>query len=151
LAGEAPGMLQNGRIDAFFATTEHPNDLIKEAFGGSRKVHFVPIVNTRRNLLRFPYYIQTRIPVQFYPGAAHQEDVETIGYNVSLVASARVPNDLVSGILGEVFDNIDRLRELHPAYRNLTKEDMTEGMYRMIHRGALYYYMKNGYRLSCCF
>jgi TRAP transporter TAXI family solute receptor len=151
LAGEAPGMLQNGRIDAFFATTEHPNDLIKEAFGGSRKVHFVPIVNTRRNLLRFPYYIQTRIPVQFYPGAAHQEDVETIGYKVSLVASARVPNDLVSGILGEVFDNIDRLRELHPAYRNLTKEDMTEGMYRMIHRGALYYYMKNGYRLSCCF
>lgn len=107
--------------------------------------------NARRILLRFPYYIQTRIPVQFYPGAANQEDVETIGYKISLVSSARVPNDLVSGILGEVFDNIEPLRELNPAYRSLTKEDMTEGMYRMIHRGALYYYMKNGYRLGCCF
>lgn len=151
LAAHAPGMLQDGRIDAFFVTTEHPNDLVKAAFGGNRKVRFVPITNARRILLRFPYYIQTRIPVQFYPGTANQEDVETIGYKISLVASARVPNDLVSGILGEVFDNIETLRELNPAYRYLTKEDMTEGMYRMIHRGALYYYMKNGYRLSCCF
>jgi hypothetical protein len=148
---DAPAMLKDGRIDAFFATTEHPNDLVKSALGGNRRVRFVPITNARRILLRFPYYIQTRIPVQFYPGAANQEDVETIGYKISLVSSARVPNDLVSGILGEVFDNIEPLRELNPAYRSLTKEDMTEGMYRMIHRGALYYYMKNGYRLGCCF
>jgi TRAP transporter TAXI family solute receptor len=150
-AADAPGMLQDGRIDAFFVTTEHPNDLIKTAFAGTRKVRFVPITNARRILLRFPYYIQTRIPVALYPGAANRENVETIGYKISLVTSARVPNSLVSGILGGVFDNIERLRGLHPAYRSLTKEDMTEGMYRMIHRGALYYYMKNGYRLSCCF
>jgi len=150
-AGDAPGLLQSGRIDAFFATTEHPNDLVRAAFTGSRKVRFVPITNVRRILLRFPYYIQTRIPTQSYPGGANREDVPSIGYKISLVTSARVPNDLVSGILGEVFDNIEGLRELHPAYRSLTKETMTEGMYRMIHRGALYYYMKNGYRLSCCF
>jgi len=150
-AADAPGMLQDGRIHAFFVTTEHPNDLIKAAFAGSRKVRFVPITKARKILLRFPYYVQTRIPVEFYPGAANRENVETIGYKISLVTSARVPNSLVSGILGGVFDNIERLRGLHPAYRSLTKEDMTEGMYRMIHRGALYYYMKNGYRLSCCF
>lgn len=148
---DAPAILQDGRIDAFFCTTEHPNDLLKAAFGGNRKLRFVPITNARRILLRFPYHIQTRIPVQFYPGAANREDVETIGYKISLVTSARTPDDLVSAILAEVFDNIDRLREQHPAYRSLTKEDMTEGMYRMIHRGALYYYMKHGYRLSCCF
>jgi len=50
-----------------------------------------------------------------------------------------------------LLSRVDEDRGLHPAYRALTKEDMTEGMYRMIHRGALYYYMKNGYRLSCCF
>jgi len=151
VAADAPGMLQEGRIDAFFVTTEHPNDRIKAAFAGNRKVHFVPITKVRRILLRFPYYIETGIPAKFYPGATHREDVDTIGFKISLVTSARVPNNLVSGILGEVFDNIERLRELHPAYRSLTREDMTEGMYRMIHRGALYYYMKNGYRLSCCF
>jgi len=148
---DAPGMLKDDRIDAFFVTTEHPNDRIKTAFDGGRKVRFVPITNARRILLRFPYYIQTTIPAECYPGAANREDTQTIGYKISLVTSARVPNNQVSGILGEVFDSIEALRELHPAYRSLTREDMTEGMYRMIHRGALYYYMKNGYRLSCCF
>jgi len=150
-AADAPGMLQEGRIDAFFYTAEHPNDNIRTATTGKRKVHFVPIADVRRLLLRFPYYIRTKIPVKFYPGAANLEDVETIGYKISLVASAKAPNKLVSSILGEVFDNIESFRGLHPAYQSLTKEDMTEGMYQMIHRGALYYYMKNGYRLSCCF
>ncbi len=64
---DAPGMLQDGRIDAFFVTTEHPNDRIKTAFDGSRKVRFVPITNARRILLRFPYYIQTTIPAESPP------------------------------------------------------------------------------------
>jgi hypothetical protein len=149
-AANAPGMLQEGRIDAFFYTAEHPNEDIRTATTGRRKVHFVPVANARRLLLQFPYYIRTKIPVKFYPGATNREDVETIGYKISFVASAKVPNKLVSSILGEVFDNIESLRELHPAYRGLTKEDMTEGMYKMIHRGALNYYMKNGFRLSCC-
>jgi TRAP transporter TAXI family solute receptor len=156
LPADAPGMLQGGRIDAFFVTTEHPNDRIKATFAGRRRVHFVSITNVRRILLRFPYYIRTSIPVGSYPGAAYfdsadPEDVQSIGYKISLVTSARVSNDLVSGILKGVFDHVETLRGLHPAYRSLTREYMTEGMYRMIHRGALYYYMKNGYRLSCCF
>ncbi|UCF03287.1 MAG: TAXI family TRAP transporter solute-binding subunit, partial [Deltaproteobacteria bacterium] len=42
-AAEAPGLLQDGRIDAFFYTVGHPSGAIKEATAGRRKVHFVPI------------------------------------------------------------------------------------------------------------
>jgi len=147
----APGMLQDGRIDAFFYTTAHPHDTIRTATIGKRKVHFVPITSVRKLLLRSPYYVQTRIPVKLYPEATNLEDVKTIGYKISLVASSKAPNNLVYAILEDVFDNIENLRELHPVYQSLTKEDMTEGMYRMIHRSALYYYMRNGFRLSCCF
>ena len=36
-AAEAPGLLQDGRIDAFFYTVGHPSGAIKEATAGKRK------------------------------------------------------------------------------------------------------------------
>ena len=43
-AAEAPGVLLDGRIDAFFYTVGHPSGAFKEATAGTRKVSFVPIV-----------------------------------------------------------------------------------------------------------
>ncbi|MGD8500158.1 MAG: TAXI family TRAP transporter solute-binding subunit, partial [Phycisphaerales bacterium] len=42
-AVEAPGLLQDERIDAFFYTVGHPNSNIKEATSGRIKVFIVPI------------------------------------------------------------------------------------------------------------
>ncbi|UCH36852.1 MAG: C4-dicarboxylate ABC transporter substrate-binding protein, partial [Armatimonadota bacterium] len=42
-AAEAPGLLQDGRIDAFFYTVGHPNGNIKEATSGRIKVRIVDI------------------------------------------------------------------------------------------------------------
>jgi TRAP transporter TAXI family solute receptor len=147
----APAMLEDGRIEAYFVTAEHPNDNVRTATTGSRNVRFVPITNVASLLRRHPYYIRTKIPLEMYPGVANREDVDTIGYKISLVASKRTPRELVSSILGEVFDNIEILRDMHPSYQSLTKPYMTEGMYQVIHPGALIYYMKNGFRLRCCF
>lgn len=148
---EASRMLQEGEIDAFFSMTEHPNAAIKSATSGNRKVRFVPITGVEGLLLKVPYYVRTKISVNLYPGAGNREDVETIGYKLSLCTSANASNKLVTGILAAVFDNIEDLKELHPAYQSLAKNELTEGMFRMIHPGAKHYYAKNGYRLSCCF
>jgi TRAP-type uncharacterized transport system substrate-binding protein len=40
-AAEAPGLLQDGRIDAFFYTVGHPSGAYKEATAGATKVRFV--------------------------------------------------------------------------------------------------------------
>ncbi len=150
-AREASRTLQEGGIDAFFSVTEHPNDGIRSATSGKRKVRFVPIADVEGLLLKVPYYVLTRIPVNPYPGAANREDVQTIGHKISLVTSTKTPNKVVRSLLGEVFDNFEKFKELHPAYRSLTKKEMTQGMYRMIHPGAKIWYMKHGYPLSCCF
>jgi TRAP transporter TAXI family solute receptor len=49
-AAEAPGLIQDGRIDAAFYTVGHPSGYYKEATSGVRKVKFVPIekVDVRR-------------------------------------------------------------------------------------------------------
>jgi TRAP transporter TAXI family solute receptor len=148
---DAPGMLEDGRIEAWFVTSEHPNDKVKKATTLSRNVRFVPITNVASLLRRRPYYVRAKIPMEMYPGAVNREDVDTIGYKISIVASERTPREVVSSMLGEVFDNIEILRDMHPSYQQLTKLYMTEGMYQIIHKGALGYYMRNGFRLRCCF
>lgn len=143
-AAEAPGLLQDGRIDAFFYTVGHPSGAIKEATAGRRKVHFVPITGVDKLLQKYPYYAKAMIPIKLYPGATNTEDVQTFGVKATFVTSAKVPDQVVYAITKEVFDNFEDFKKLHPAYQVLTKENMLEGMSAPIHPGAMKYYKEAG-------
>jgi len=81
-AVEAPGLLQDGRLDAFFYTVGHPNGNIKEATAGRIKVFIISIKgrDIDEMLKKYPYYSKSTIPHSFYPYALNTEDVETF-YN----------------------------------------------------------------------
>jgi hypothetical protein len=143
-AAEAPGLLQDGRIDAFFYTVGHPSGAIKEATAGRRKVHFVPITGVEKLLKKYPYYAKAFIPIKLYPGATNTEDVQTFGVKATFVTSAKVPDRVVYAITKEVFDNFEDFKKLHPAYQVLTKQNMLEGMSAPIHPGAMKYYKEAG-------
>jgi hypothetical protein len=143
-AAEAPGLLQDGRIDAFFYTVGHPSGAIKEATAGRRKVHFVPITGVDKLLKKYPYYAKALIPIKLYPGATNTKDVQTFGVKATFVTSAKVPDRVVYAITKEVFDNFEAFKKLHPAYQVLTKENMLEGMSAPIHPGAMKYYKEAG-------
>ena len=143
-AAEAPGLLQDGRIDAFFYTVGHPNGNIKEATSGKRKVHFVPITGVEQLLMKYPYYARAVIPIKLYPGATNKGDVETFGVKATFVTSTNVPEGVVYAITKEVFENLDEFKSLHPAYQVLTKKNMLEGMSAPIHPGALKYFKEAG-------
>jgi TRAP transporter TAXI family solute receptor len=143
-AAEAPGLLQDGRIDAFFYTVGHPSGAIKESTAGRRKVHFVPITGVDKLLKKYPYYAKAFIPIKLYPGATNTKDVETFGVKATFVTSAKVPDRVVYAITKEVFDNFEAFKKLHPAYQVLTKQNMLEGMSAPIHPGAMKYYKEAG-------
>ncbi|MFH1314292.1 MAG: TAXI family TRAP transporter solute-binding subunit [Candidatus Eisenbacteria bacterium] len=145
-AVEAPGLLQDERLDAFFYTVGHPNGNIKEATSGRIKVRIVPIRGAGiENLLReFPYYAVSVIPQSFYPYALNKEDIRTIGVKATFVTSRNVSEDIVYAITREVFENLEDFRTLHPAYEVLTPANMLEGLSAPIHRGALKYYREAG-------
>jgi len=145
-AAEAPGLLQDGRIDAFFYTVGHPSGAIKEATAGRRKVRIVPIQGPELDALlkKYPYYAKAIIPIKFYPGATNKEDVPTFGVKATFVTSAKVPEDVVYAIVKEVFDNFEAFKKLHPAYSVLTKESMLEGLSAPLHPGAVKYYKEVG-------
>ena len=143
-AAEAPGLLQDGRIDAFFYTVGHPSGAIKEATAGRRKVHFVPLTGLDTLLSKYPYYAKAQIPIKLYPGATNQSDTDTFGVKATFVTSAKVPERVVYAITKEVFDNFEDFKKLHPAYEVLTKQNMLEGMSAQIHPGAMKYFKEAG-------
>jgi len=145
-AVEAPGLLQDERIDAFFYTVGHPNGNIKESTSGRIKVGIVPIKGPEIETLleKFPYYAPARIPRKFYPNAINTTDIETIGVKATFVTSEKIGKNIVYAFTKEIFENLEEFKELHPAYQVLTKENMLKGLSAPIHKGALKYYKEAG-------
>jgi len=143
-AAEAPGLIQDGRLDAAFYTVGHPSGYYKEATAGKRKVKFIPITNIEGLLKKYPYYAKSVTRIEDYPTAENDKDIPTFGVKATFVTSANVPDDVVYAITKEVFDNFEDFKKLHPAYAGLTKESMLEGLSAPIHPGALKYYKEVG-------
>lgn len=145
-AVEAPGLLQDERLDAFFFTVGHPNGTIKEATSGRIKVRIVSIIGNRIDtmLSEYPYYARSIIPQSFYPNAVNTQDIKTIGVKATIVTSKNVDEDIVYAITKEVFENLEEFKSLHPAFEVLTKENMLEGLTAPIHKGAIRYYKEAG-------
>ena len=145
-AAEAPKMLQDGRIDAFFYTVGHPSGAFKEATSGRRKVRFIPIDGPELDALlaEYPYYAKSVIEMANYPQAVNDSDVNSFGVKATFVTSADVPEDVVYAITKEIFENLEEFKKLHPAYSVLTKENMMEGLSAPIHPGAMKYYKEAG-------
>jgi hypothetical protein len=105
-ASEAPKMLQDGRIDAYFYTVGHPSGSFKEATAGKRKVKFIPIENVDELLAKYSYYAKSCIPAVYYPNAANTTDTNTYGVKATFCTSANVSDDIVYAITKEVFENL---------------------------------------------
>ena len=145
-AVEAPGLLQDERIDAFFYTVGHPNGNIKESTAGRIKVKIIPITGPEidKMLEEYSYYAKSVIPKEFYPYSLNDEDIKTIGVKATFVTSVNVDEKIVYAMTKEVFENLEEFKKLHPAYKVLTRENMMDGLSAPIHEGALRYFQEIG-------
>ncbi|OPZ20106.1 MAG: NMT1/THI5 like protein [candidate division BRC1 bacterium ADurb.BinA364] len=145
-AGDAPDLLRDSRIDAFFYTVGHPNGTIKEATAGKRKAVIVPIDGIGNLIDTHPYYAPAEIDLSHYEQAANAADGKTPTFAVKavLLTSAQVPDDIVYAITKEVFDNLEQFKTLHEAFADLTREGMLLGLTAPIHPGAMRYFKESG-------
>ena len=141
---EVSGVLRKGGIDAFFYTAGHPNINLLDATTSRRRVHFVPITEVNKLLMKYPYYTKAVVPKKFYPRATNAGDVKTFGVKATFVTSAKVPDRVVYTITKQVFDSIESYRTLHPVFAELTREKMLECLAAPIHPGAQKYYDEVG-------
>ncbi len=144
-ADDAPRMLQEGKIDAFFYTVGHPTAAIIEATSGKRKVSIIPMpVVANKLTAAYPYYTKTKIFIEDYRGAVNKFDADTFGVKATLVTSAKASNMLVYTITKEIFENINFFKSLHIAFQNLDKKEMLQNLTAPIHPGAMRYYKEAG-------
>ncbi|MDU9003318.1 TAXI family TRAP transporter solute-binding subunit [Sedimentitalea todarodis] len=144
-AAEQAAALCDNQIDAMIYTVGHPSGSIQEASTACDSV----LVNVTgeaidKLIADNSYYRTATIPGGMYRGT--DEDVTTFGVGATFVTSANVSDEAVYAVVASVFDNFDDFKKLHPAFANLTPEEMaTAGLSAPLHPGAAKYYKEKGW------
>lgn len=137
---KVPELIQTNQLDAAFITAGHPTDYFKAICSGPAKVHFIPVIQIDTLLKKYPYYIETSIPMSVYPSHNNQPDVQTFGVKSILMTSDHANEHAIYLITKEIFSKIKQFNKFHPAYATLSPRYMIEGLTAPIHPGALKYY-----------
>ncbi len=143
-ADEHGAALCDNKIDAFFYGVGHPSANIQDPITvcGAKLVSITgPAVD--KLVAERPYYAKVNIPGGLYAG--NPDPTPTYGVLATLVASTRVPDDVVYNVVKAVFENFDEFKRLHPAFENLDPKDMIKnGNSAPLHDGAAKYYKEKG-------
>lgn len=143
-AAEQSAALCDNQIDAMVYTVGHPSGSIQEATTACDSV-LVEVSGDAVTALvdEFPFYSVATIPGGMYRG--NDNDVTTFGVRATLVSSDAVSEDAVYALTAAVFDNFEDFKGLHPAFANLTPEEMaTQAISAPLHAGAEKYYKEKG-------
>ena len=137
-AAECPNALKDKKIDGYFYMVGHPTANFKDA-ANSTDIDLISLkdVPAAQQLVKEKsYYAWGTIPAGMYKGVDH--DTVTYGVKAVLVTSNKASEKAVYNMVKSILDNFDKFKKLHPAYKNLTKEDLLKGFdHKLLHPGAI--------------
>lgn len=137
--GDMVDMLSDGNIDAALWNGSFPlAPVIK--LSAQRDVKLVPISDEFYADLNaeYPPYFRLSIPGGTYEDVA--TDTPTYGLANGLVISAEVSEERVYEMTKAIFESLDDLAGVHPAFGRVSKETVLNGFGAPLHPGALKYY-----------
>ncbi|MEA3553967.1 MAG: TAXI family TRAP transporter solute-binding subunit [Campylobacterota bacterium] len=143
-ASEQSKALCDNKIDAMVYVVGHPSGSIKEATTTcDSKLVTVADSTIDKIVEKNDYYKYTTVPAGMYKG--NDQATKTFGVAATFVTSSKVSEQVIYAVTKSVFENFDAFKKLHPAFANLTKEDMVKnGNSAPLHRGAAKYYKEAG-------
>ena len=143
-AAQAIDALREGKIDAFFLMTGVPTPELRE-LAGKGGFALLPIdgANARKLTGAFPFFTETTIPPQSYPGFA---ETPSLSLGVLWVVGAEVEERVVYGLTRALFhpNNRKALDNGHPYGRYIRRERALDGIGFQLHAGAALYYFEEG-------
>jgi TRAP transporter TAXI family solute receptor len=137
-------MFMRGELDAFFYTVAHPNRDIKFATFSMRGARLVPLDNVEEIVATESFYVRELISGETYPNSDGPAEIETLGVNATLLASANVSEDVVYLITKATFENLDSLDQFGANFSALVNGKALDSLMVPIHPGALRYYHEIG-------
>lgn len=143
-ADEHGPALCDNKIDGFFYGVGHPSANIQDPTTtcGAKLVSLTgPAIDEL--VKKHSYYAYATIPGGMY--ASNPQPTKTYGVLATMVTSSKVPADVVYTITKAVFENLDEFKKLHPAFANLSAENMVkDGLSAPLHEGAARYFREKG-------
>ena len=142
-AAEMPDALRDNKIDGYFYMVGHPTANIKDA-SNSVDVKITPITGSKIDsfVKANPYFAQADVPGGMYKG--NESGTPTFGVKAVLVTSTDVSDKAVYTVVKAILENFDAFKKLHPAYANITKESLLDGLSAPMHEGAKKYFKEAG-------
>jgi uncharacterized protein len=108
------------------------------------RVEYIPLTSDHIAALRLamPELTPSRIPAGTYPSL--MRPYQTVGLYNFAVAHADLPDDLVYRVVKAVFDNHERMLEVHAAAAATVPANITRNSFLPLHPGAIRYYRQVG-------
>jgi TRAP transporter TAXI family solute receptor len=141
--GDMVDMLSDGNIDAALWNGSFPlAPVIK--LSAQRDLKLISVDDEFFKSLQadYPPYFRLSIPGGTYEDVS--ADTPTYGLANGLVVSADVPEERVYEMTKAIFENLDALAGVHPAFAKVSKETVLNGFGSPLHPGALRYYREIG-------
>ena len=141
--GDMVDMLSDGNIDAALWNGSFPLPPVIK-LSAQRDVKLIPISDEFYADIsaKYPPYFRLSIPGGTYEDVAG--DTPTYGLANGLVISADVSEDRVYQMTKAIFESLDDLAGVHPAFGRVSKETVLNGFGAPLHPGALKYYREIG-------
>lgn len=141
--GDMVDMLGDGNIDAALWNGSFPLAPIIQ-LAANRDLKLIPVDDAFFNTLQaeYPPYFRLSIPGGTYDDMA--ADTPTYGLANGLVISSDVPEERVYQMTKAVFENLEALAGVHPAFGDMSADTVLDGFGSPLHPGALRYYREIG-------
>jgi TRAP transporter TAXI family solute receptor len=137
--GSMMDSLADGNLDVALWNGTFPlPPLVK--LSATREITLVPIPDDFFAALqaKYPPYFRISIPGGRYKGV--DDATPTFGLANGMVIAQSVPEATVYAMTKAVFENIDKLKAVHPALGRISKDNVLAGFGAPLHPGALKYY-----------
>lgn len=137
--GDMVDMLGDGNIDAALWNGSFPLPPVIK-LSAQRDVKLIPISDEFFADLnaKYPPYFRLSIPGDTYEDVA--DDTPTYGLANGLVISADMSEERVYEMTKAIFEHLDDLAGVHPAFGRVSKNTVLNGFGAPLHPGALKYY-----------
>lgn len=139
---EAIDGMRNQQIDAAFVTSGLPNSAVTD-LATTDDVNLIPIDGDGRDALlqQYDFLGEAQIPADVYE---QEEDVESVTIPNVLLVSTDLSEDAVYDITSTLFGDLETLHNSHSAAKDITLDNVTNGLTIDMHPGAQRFFEEEG-------
>jgi len=134
--------MKDGHAQAFSLGTTIPSGAVMD-LAAARDIRLLDLSADLPEMKKLnPGYTLVTVPAGTYPKQTN--DVKVIGYATHLVASCKLPEDMVYTMTKVISENVTSMAAVNKAITGLTPKEMAEDIGVPFHKGAAKFYQEQG-------